>query len=65
VKSAKLLPDGKPVTVKQDDFRVQLTGLPARAPDQPVSVLALECEKEPVQDTGAVRRNRPRRGVGV
>ena len=35
-------------------------GLPKHAPDDPVTVLAIECDGEPVQDTGNVRRNRPR-----
>src|SRR5438046_5397207 len=36
VKSAKLLATGKAVEVKQDDFRTQLLGLPAKAPDDPL-----------------------------
>ena len=60
VKSARLLPGGKNVEFKQEQFRVQLTGLPEKAPDEPVSVIALECESEPMQDEEAVRRNRVR-----
>jgi alpha-L-fucosidase len=60
VKSAKLLATGKPVEVKQDDFRVRLTGLPQKAPDDPITVVALECESEPLQDTDWVRKNRER-----
>src|SRR5690349_8291017 len=50
VKSAKLLVTGKPVNFRQEDFRVQFTGLPATAPDNPVTVIAAECESEPTQD---------------
>jgi len=60
VKSAKLLASGKNVDFKQDDLRVQFTGLPATAPDNPVTVIAIECEGEPVQDLEWVRKNRPR-----
>src|SRR5579862_910554 len=60
VLSAKLLSNGRPVTFEQEDFRVRFTGLPKNAPDDPVTVLEIECDAEPVQDTGAVRRNRPR-----
>jgi alpha-L-fucosidase len=60
VKSAKLLPGGKDVPFKQEDFRVQFTGLPEKAPDDPVSVIAIECESEPKQDEEAIRKNRAR-----
>ena len=60
VKSARLLATGKPVEVKQDEFRTQLLGLPAKAPDDPVTVIALECESEPRQDTDFVRKNHAR-----
>jgi alpha-L-fucosidase len=65
VLSAKLLPSGANVTVIQDDFRVQLGGLPERAPEPLVSVIEVECDGEPKQDTDRTRRERPRRGVGV
>jgi len=39
---------------------VQLTGLPEKAPDEPVSVIAVECEAEPTQDQLAIRKNRAR-----
>ena len=65
VKSAKLLASGKPVSFKQEDFRVQFTGLPPSAPDQPATVIAVECDGEPRQNMENIRKNRPRRGVGV
>ena len=60
VKSARLLPAGKNVDFKQEEFRVQFTGLPEKAPDDPVSVIAIECESEPAQDQLAIRKNRAR-----
>ncbi|HKW98579.1 MAG TPA: alpha-L-fucosidase [Bryobacteraceae bacterium] len=65
IKSAKLLAGGKPVQFKQEEFRVQFTGLPAAAPDNPVTVIAAECESEPTQDMLHIRKNRPRREVGI
>jgi alpha-L-fucosidase len=44
---------------------VEFTGLPAAAPDDPVTVLAVECDSEPAQDMEMIRTQRPRRGVGV
>ena len=42
---------GEPVNFEQDKFRVRLTGLPAEAPDYPVTTIAIECDSEPKQDT--------------
>ena len=63
VKSAKLLASGKNVEFKQDKFRVRFTGLPAAAPDHPITTIAIECEAEPTQDTNFVRNEKPREGV--
>jgi len=60
VKSAKLLATGKPVKFDQDDFRTRFLGLPQRAPDDPISVIEIECESEPVQDADWLRENLPR-----
>jgi len=60
VKSAKLLASGKEVKFEQDQFRVRFVGLPEKAPDEPVTTIAIECEGEPRQDTDFVRRERPR-----
>ena len=65
VKSARLLVGGKEVKFDQDKFRVRFTGLPEKAPDDPVTTIAIECDGEPHQDTGMVRRERPRRDVGI
>jgi alpha-L-fucosidase len=65
VKDAKLLASGKPVTFKQEEFRLQLTGLPKEAPDSPVATFVLECDAEPTQDTNWIRKERPRAQVGI
>jgi len=63
--SAKLFTTGQAVEVKQEGVRVQFTGLPEKAPEEPISTIAVECEVEPVQDIEWVFKERPRRGVGV
>jgi alpha-L-fucosidase len=65
VTSATILKTGQRVTVSQDGFRTLLTGLPAKAPDSPVTTLVLECDDVPVQDTDYVRINKPRAGIGI
>jgi alpha-L-fucosidase len=44
---------------------VRFTGLPEKAPDELATVIEVECEGEPVQDTEWIRRERPRRSVGI
>ena len=65
VNSAKLFLTGQKVEVKQEGVRVQFTGLPEKAPEEPITSLAVECEGEPVQDIEWVFKELPRRGVGV
>ena len=65
VKSARLQATGKSLQFEQDQFRTRFTGLPSAAPDDPVTTIAIECESEPAQDTTMVRKERPRREVGV
>jgi len=60
VKSAKLLKTGANVKFTQDDFQTKFTGLPEKAPDYPVTTIAIECESEPTQNTDYVRINKPR-----
>src|SRR5215469_6394066 len=60
VKSARLLAGGKKVEFEQDPYRVRFVGLPADAPDHPVTTLAIECESEPTQDSIFVRKEKPR-----
>jgi alpha-L-fucosidase len=56
VKSARLLASGKDVNFVQDAYSIKFTGLPERAPDDPVTTIAIECESEPRQDNLFVRR---------
>jgi alpha-L-fucosidase len=65
VKSAHLLVSGKEIKFDQDKFRLRMTGLPEKAPDDPVTVIAIECDGEPHQDTRMIRTDRPRREVGI
>ena len=48
------------VKFEQEKFRVRFFGLPEKAPDDPVTTLAIECDGEPRQDTDFVRKERPR-----
>ncbi|HEU5403172.1 MAG TPA: alpha-L-fucosidase [Terriglobales bacterium] len=63
VKSARLLATGQNVKFQQDKYRVRFMGLPATAPDHPISTIAIECESEPTQDNIFVRKEKPRDGV--
>ena len=57
VKSARLLATGAPVKFEQEKFRVRFTGLPGKAPDDPVTTIAIECDGEPKQDTDLCARS--------
>jgi alpha-L-fucosidase len=63
VKSARLYATNANVGFTQDRFRVRFTGLPAEAPDYPITTIAIECDAEPKQDTTFVRKEKPREGV--
>jgi alpha-L-fucosidase len=63
--SAKLFTTGQKVEFKQEEFRLQFTGLPEKAPEDPATTIEVGFDSEPFQDTEWVRRERPRRGVGV
>jgi alpha-L-fucosidase len=65
VKSVRMFVSGNPVAFEQDEFALRLTGLPPAPPDDPVTVIAVECEGEPIIDHLNVRKNRPRNKVGV
>jgi len=61
VKSASLLPTGDSVEFEQNEFRVLFKGLPVEAPDEPITVLKLECASVPrQQDMMLVSRDMPR-----
>jgi alpha-L-fucosidase len=63
VNSARLLTTGQPIQVVQTEFQARFTGLPDRAPDDLASVLEIQCDGEPLQDTLWERENKPRDGV--
>ncbi len=65
VKSARLFASGRKVDFRQDDISVQFTGLPQKAPDDPVTVIAVECESEPTVSGLYVREHRKRYKVGA
>jgi alpha-L-fucosidase len=65
VKTARLLVSGQRVDFRQDDISVQFTGLPAPAPDSPVTVIEAECDSEPVREGLYVREHRARYKAGV
>jgi alpha-L-fucosidase len=65
VLSAKLLKTGQSVQFTQDDQSVRFVGLPLVAPDQPATVLEVECDSEPIIDHGITRNLWPRYKVGI
>ena len=54
-KSAKLLASGKDVKFTHAGSQLMFTDLPAKAPDDPVTVIAAEFESEPMQNSLADR----------
>src|ERR1700730_5002658 len=54
-KSARLLKTGQNVPFTQDEFALRLTGLATQAPDDPVTVIEIECEGIPAIDHEAIR----------
>ena len=60
VLSARLLKTGQKVEFTQDEFVLRLTGLPLEAPDQPATVIEVECDGEPTVDHGSMRPLWPR-----
>lgn len=56
VKSVKLLATGKNVDFKQETYRLTFTGLPEKAPDRPITTIAIECDVAPTQDNIFVRK---------
>ncbi len=62
-KAVRLLASGQNVAFHQDKLRIRFTGLPATAPDDPVTTLAIECDGEPKQDQYVVRNERDREVV--
>jgi alpha-L-fucosidase len=50
VKSARFLATGAPVSFTQHGSQLIFSNLPANAPDDPVTVIAAECDSQPIQD---------------
>jgi alpha-L-fucosidase len=48
--SARFLASGLPVKVTQWGTQLIFSNLPAQSPDSPITVIAAECDREPVQD---------------
>ena len=65
VKSVRLLKSGERVAFAQDEFCLRLTGLPLEAPDQPSTVIEVECDGDPIIDHDAKRPLWPRLKVGI
>jgi alpha-L-fucosidase len=63
--SARLLKTGQKVEFTQDEFTLRLTGLPMQAPDQPATVIEVECDGEPVVNHETMRSLWPRYKVGI
>jgi alpha-L-fucosidase len=63
--SARLLKTGQKVDFTQDEFSLRLTGLPVKAPDQPATVIEVECDGEPIINPSALRSTYPRLKVGI
>jgi len=63
--SAQLLKTGQKVDFTQDEFTLRLTGLPVKAPDQPATVIEVECDAEPIINPSALRSAYPRLKVGI
>ena len=47
--SARFLATAEPVAFKQKGSQLIFSGLPSQSPDDPISVIAVECDSEPVQ----------------
>ncbi len=66
VKSAYFLRTKQPLKFTQDDVRVHITGLPVKAPDSPVTTIAIECDGLPMMNQDPeLRLQKPRAGVGM
>jgi len=60
VLTARLLKTGQTIDFSQDALSLRLTGLPDRAPDALITVIACECDQPPVVDHHAIRPEWPR-----
>lgn len=62
-RSARFLATGEEVKFDQNDDRIRMYDLPKKAPDTPVTVIAIDFDSEPVQDMVTHRRTRKRTSV--
>jgi alpha-L-fucosidase len=60
VRSARILSSGQDLKFAQDPLRVRFINLPEKAPDEPITTIAIECDGEPRQDMDMVRKDHPR-----
>jgi alpha-L-fucosidase len=65
VTAAKLLKTGAAVQFQQDEFSIRFTGLPKSAPDDPVTILEVQCDSEPTINSDSIRPRWPRYHVGT
>jgi alpha-L-fucosidase len=65
VLSAKLLKTGAKLEFAQDDLALRFPALPVAPPDDPVTVIACECDRPPVVNHHRIRGLWPRYGVGI
>ncbi|HXE08870.1 MAG TPA: alpha-L-fucosidase [Acidobacteriaceae bacterium] len=63
--SARLMKTGQKVDFTQTETALRLTGLPLAAPDDLVSVIAVECDAPPVVDHHTIRPMWQRYKVGI
>lgn len=61
-RSARIMATGEKVTFKQDKYRLLFTGLPNTAPDDPITVIAVDFDAEPAQMDRLLVRARDHRG---
>lgn len=59
VRSARFLASGSPVKFLQKGTQLVFTDLPAEPPDRPLAVIAVECDREPVQEALSSRADPP------
>lgn len=57
--SARFLSSGTPVTFTQRGAQLIFSDLPAESPDKPITVIAVECDREPVQEALSSRADPP------
>jgi alpha-L-fucosidase len=64
-KRARLLKTAEAVQFTQDEWSLRLTGLPLTAPDQPATVIEVECDGVPEIDRACWKRTRGSGGSGI